>query len=1229
MRDGQGTDSWRSPAPPFEPATNRALLSSLASPIPKLDNGWMTRGPAFCLSAAAAFCVCLRVAASTVPIVNAGFEDPVLGAGQQNGPGYDVPGWVEYDEEYPWAFDIFNPDTGTIVAQAHSGQNVLLSLAYRPATQYVELQLAASLELDMRYTLSAWVADPDAKSPLNNIQLMLFAGTSLLGAATVQPATAGTWTNSCLVLETTNSHPQFGQPLKVRLMWGDHASYRVLVDDVALDATRLVTNSPSAPASLAAANFGATAIDLAWIPAQGVVEGYRLERALPGEGFEFLASLPATSTTFRDTCLPASSTFTYRITATNVIGSSPAASVVAKTAAEDPGAIPGPAFTNVRDFGYMWWTNGTASPVYAIRTSRYGLLFNTASLTPTALSPLANSSSEASALIESSAQGLLPLPPVKLACRCIQNGGTNAVAPASLNSSDVQLVECGKFFQRRFQKVALAGGPALNSQLSGLEVAAWPDRLSFVLRLAVANPTTNAILEMTLGLTNAYSVLQTSGAGSALMAADGSGFVFLKSSGGTTLTVDPTNALVTVRTAVASWSAGQEQSVGLVIYPSAANVALTLTNAVVGETSPLAMRATGTIPSAGTLTTSYDGDRGYYWVVLPPGGTPGDNGILRVRVCITNTSSYARLARLNFDGVPFYIPGLTAVLRDNDLNPIGIPVQLSKNWHASTPAERFQGEWFHGLTMLTVPANTNLSFELVMVGQNWGGIPSATHSQLSVIGYGGNQQWDEAALGNFGEALCYDVDHVLTDNDCTDSRPMLLLNTNGQTGQWCGNAGGAQFLRYYDRAGHERRHTRMRTQYLHYCPNLAEVEFAGQTDDGTIDLSYSAMLFRSDDYTRGVHRLRVDVRSDASFSRLVFFQQAADTYAYGNGNILAYGNATNLAPLRQWTATFGQNANMGTPVALAGPMPWAMTLNSPADPSGSYAPANRGFTIRSWQARINGVSNVPPYIVERSIPGASLFDLVPPPGATTLKAGDFVEAEIVRFYVPKFASNYYGPNASFHQALTNYQNTCLVGLREAVGNNLTVTPQWGTLERLYPIRIQATNDRAGFTVTGGLGCLPVTFTGLSGYRAPVLEENVGGVWAPLNQGVNGSDFWQCDYNAARGAWEITFTLKLDGTNYLDINALMTAPPTSTFRFRMGGAQQPRFSAITLAPDGILTLLAEGEPGSTIALLTSDSVAVPLLNWAVATNVNTIGNPFTVAVPTANNAPQRFYALRTQ
>jgi len=551
------------------------------------------------------------------------------------------------------------------------------------------------------------------------------------------------------------------------------------------------------------------------------------------------------------------------------------------------------------------------------------------------------------------------------------------------------------------------------------------------------------------------------------------------------------------------------------------------------------------------------------------------------------------------------------------------------------------GWWFHGLTMLTVPANTNISFELAMVGQNWGGVPAATHSQLSVIGYfeHGAGQWDEAALGNFGESLCYDADHSLTDNDGTDSRPILVLNSSGQTGQWCGNFGGAQFFRYYDSGGVQRRHSRMRTQFVRYCPNLAEVVYAGQSDNGAVDFNFSAGLQRSDDYTRGVHRLRMNVNSNLTFSRFVFYQQAADTYNYNNGATRAYGDATNATPLRQWTATFGGNMNVGTPVALTGPMPWLMTLDSPAE--AGYTAANHGFVIRSWKSRINGVSNVPPYVVERAVTGASLFDIVPPPGVTSLQAGDFLEAEIVRFYVPKYASDYYGPNASFRQALTNYQNNYQLALRESRGNNLSVSVQAGSFVQTYPtIKIGVTNDFAQFSVTGGLDSyVPVTFTGISTYQNPVVEEWVGNSWSVINQAVNGNDFWQTDYNSATRSWEITYNLRFGSTNYQDVAALLTNAATRAFRFSnpdtvstIPSVPVVFTNSVWLAGGGGgdangFQFSGTGPAGQTWRLFTTTNLALPWGQWTLETsNTFSANGQFNYTSSVSPDVGQKFYRL---
>lgn len=202
-------------------------------------------------NAAGAITSSVAVLTVTIPppgavfITNAGFESPVTMDGQENGDsGYTVPGWVESGEEEPnshlWAWDIYNPAVATMASEAHGGENALNTLAYLPSTQYVEQQLNAQLIPNTRYTLSAWVADPDPKNPLNSVRLMLFAGLTLLGSTEIQPQVVDTWTSGSLVVETGGTHPQAGQALKVRIMWGNHSSYRVFVDDVSLTALPVV-----------------------------------------------------------------------------------------------------------------------------------------------------------------------------------------------------------------------------------------------------------------------------------------------------------------------------------------------------------------------------------------------------------------------------------------------------------------------------------------------------------------------------------------------------------------------------------------------------------------------------------------------------------------------------------------------------------------------------------------------------------------------------------------------------------------------------------------------------------------------------------------------------------------------------------------------------------------------------------------------------------------------------
>ena len=102
--------------------------------------------------------------------------------------------------------------------------------------------------------------------------------------------------------------------------------------------------------------------------------------------------------------------------------------------------------------------------------------------------------------------------------------------------------------------------------------------------------------------------------------------------------------------------------------------------------------------------------------------------------------------------------------------------------------------------------------------------------------------------------------------------------------------------------------------------------------------------------------------------------------------------------------------------------------------------------------------------------------------------------------------------------------------REAIGNETEVEVSTGTLINDYPILVKAYKDKARFSVTGGLGYVPVSISNLSTYRNPQLYWKEGGKWKKVNQQVQGKDFWQTEYNNLDNTWEITFNVNLDSKN---------------------------------------------------------------------------------------------------
>ena len=557
------------------------------------------------------------------------------------------------------------------------------------------------------------------------------------------------------------------------------------------------------------------------------------------------------------------------------------------------------------------------------------------------------------------------------------------------------------------------------------------------------------------------------------------------------------------------------------------------------------------LPGGKARPVDFDARRGWHRVnldgiepIVPPraGRERRNDAIERVKLLLINPTDREQTARLLFEKndsgfrhrIGAAITGMSAILRDTDGQPTGIPVQLSKNWHNRPEGGMHSGLWFHGFSQVRLPANASIELELTLAYGHWGGVAAASHAQLCLIGWGTNQLWDQSALGSWGESICYEPDQIQGQCSILDVRPVMVRSlADDQPWQWTHNVGGGDFFRFFDGSGQRIPHSGMRAAYESYGPCLTEVTYAGRIGAG-ITHSETVSLARTDDLTRGSYRLRLDVQKTTDFSRFVLFQIGADTYSYTSECKMAFGNETGL--LREWLTEWGGDTDRTPPLECVGRVPWVslheavsragQDVRAKGDQVAPGAWANRGVVIRAWQARLGG-KPASPWIVEHGVKSrgveTSTLDIVPPPGVTRLEQGDFVEATIEHVVMPQFAADYYGPNEALRAALKEGENTWRMIHREAVGNDRRVTMKTGNLGRLHPaVLVESADDAAEFTLAGGLGYVPVTLTGLTSPRGYAL-------WLDsqlMNQSVHGNDYWQTAYDPATKRWSRTYNIPI-------------------------------------------------------------------------------------------------------
>lgn len=478
---------------------------------------------------------------------------------------------------------------------------------------------------------------------------------------------------------------------------------------------------------------------------------------------------------------------------------------------------------------------------------------------------------------------------------------------------------------------------------------------------------------------------------------------------------------------------------------------------------------------------------------------------------------------------PANITGQTPVLCDADGRPTGIPVQLSKNWHHGAYAKYYA----------ILPADPGTTrYRLRIAYGFWGALPAASHAQLSLWGYGGNGRWDQLAIGCWGETMCFDVDNSLTPMMITDVR--MLMTRNGAGGKqwaWTDGGWGGDWIAVRRDGTHKLMPVAMKTAYRAHGPCLTDARYAGcYGGDRAISFDARVATLRTDDCNRVFQRFTYRVNDTLPAAGSHLFKMGP------TGGLLtpriAWGNRDGLVAEHAVPGDLRRGSTFKKDVVLPGTGPWWVAFPGAfSTRDRDWGTGSRALIVRSFAATFGGKTfgnptvSFPVHIVDDKRKQAGLdLELVPPPGVTRFLPGDTIEIDVEWITVPRVAEDYYGPNEAFRAHLARHPRSWKTVHREAAGNDLRVDVSGGALLEDYPVIIAAAEPAVRVTIAGGTGAVPVRFEGLdspAGYRLYRLRD---GARVPLDQSVNGNDFWQTDYDPDTGTYRMTFNLPLDGVD---------------------------------------------------------------------------------------------------
>lgn len=827
---------------------------------------------------------------------------------------------------------------------------------------------------------------------------------------------------------------------------------------------------------------------------------------------------------------------------------------------------------DITDFTYMWLPqgNGSAYQETYMMSGNYGLSVNSGTGQITRFGAFASGMDYNAAMLEDSSL-IRDLPAVKMEYSMSYQGENYSFDTVeSMESSGIstRMLESGRYLQRL--DVMCLKTKEKSDWYGRMEVMVLPEYFTIAFEVfPQAQTCRDAQLQFSLKYAPDYVGFEESLGGRAITVTDagGKGFTVVAPQGVSVRHED--SALIFTSSELTLYPGGFN-GFNIAVIPSAAAAPADADRYAARE--QLKLSAERISPKAGEEQKISYSEQGFYsfdlsgmFSVREGEYTEADLDTYdRIKFTIDNPTQHTIKVPLQFiKEEPLSVTGLSPMIRDaSTLEPIGVQVQITRNWHyysnnpndttytyaaQNSPYRNWEGRWYHGYTVIEVPAGESVTYEYTCAFARWGGVERVTHSQLCLVGWGGHQQWETASLGSYGESFCYDISRSWTYCVMGDICPFgLYSRVNGEKYNWTTNTGGVDFLLAYDTVGNAVPYRNFKTFYKKQGPNITEVLYSGMLGNGLARIEISAQMGRTDDVSRATQTFRYTFLEDISYSRLAFYQFGADSYNYDYWDTMAVGNDEGLIPFTIAGQTYqglmevpisnqsdylgGQGMNC---VEVPGSGAWFAFLGAAANES----KGNKMISVREYRAEINGKVYTQPCFSIRTTnvlqwQGAG-FELNPPKEAgNEIKAGSTVSFVIEYINLPAHKQDYYGTSSVLNEIPAEDYESWKLAYTYAVQSNVSVQASVGKVIGNLPPVICAEDVSDGiaaqFTITKGIGYVPVTIKNVKGFSGWRLQKKIGDSWQLVDQSVHGNDYWQTWYDSETGTYELTFNVHHNG-----------------------------------------------------------------------------------------------------